>query len=388
MRTEDDIRAALTTLEREAPDARDVLEQLTARTERRRGRPVVLIAVAAATAAAVVAVPTLLSADDDSADPASSGGVRDVRWEHSYTLQAPPGWTILSESIWPRAQATSLRGLKLQQCDVISYAPGAFDTERIAARHERIAVNGHPGFVIDLKVVVANVDKSRRRQPVPGLTDSTRPAVAWEYAPNAWRLSDCGATESYPNKDRARMVALAKLSARAVQDSPRALRVPYRVGYLPDGWEPRSVGDQGEFSHVGEAQPDVTLTVLPSDATDMTDPTRPRKVPAPTQPLATYEHLTIDFVNGVAKPPRGTRTTINGLPAVIWRDAKPGTMFDSPRATGAGITIQGRGWYLSISAVTVDPDFVDELTRVAEGVQPASNPLDKSTWFDGTIAIP
>ena len=57
-------------------------------------------------------------------------------------------------------------------------------------------------------------------------------------------------------------------------------------------------------------------------------------------------------------------------------------------ATAASIAIQGDGFYVNVSSMSSPADFTGELLRVADHLTIASDPLDESTWFDGTDAIP
>jgi hypothetical protein len=60
--------------------------------------------------------------------------------------------------------------------------------------------------------------------------------LAWQYAPNAWATF-------VPNFDRAALprADVAKIAAGLTKGRSRDLRVPYRLGYLPEGWQPVAV---------------------------------------------------------------------------------------------------------------------------------------------------
>jgi len=72
--------------------------------------------------------------------------------------------------------------------------------------------------------------------PVDGERLPVRAALAWQYAPDAWAtfLPDYS-RDGLPRAD------VAKIAAGLVTDRDRELRVPYRIGFLPDGWRPVAV---------------------------------------------------------------------------------------------------------------------------------------------------
>jgi hypothetical protein len=72
--------------------------------------------------------------------------------------------------------------------------------------------------------------------PVDGERLPVRAALAWQYAPDAWATF-------LPDYNRAGMprADVAKIAAGLVTDRDRELRVPYRIGFLPDGWRPVAV---------------------------------------------------------------------------------------------------------------------------------------------------
>jgi hypothetical protein len=366
MRTEDDLRAALTTLEHAAPDSRQVLASLGRRT-RRVPRWRVPAAAVAATTVAFAGVPLVKAISGDGAPEGAPGG----RWTYSYTVVPPDGWRVYNQHIDHDSQSVNLFGPGYRQCIVTSFAKDTFGADKLVAGRRPITVNGHPGFVGSVRDVDLRVDKLLGQ---PSYQHPTGPAVVWEYAPSSWRLSYCLLTPG----DRSRRLADSILMANAVRDVPRVLRTPYKVGYLPDGWTARTFGEPGAGS-VDASQFAALLTILHPGGGVIER--------IPTDPMA-YQHINISFTSRPGFQPTGQRVTINGLPAWLSRDAKPGTRGGHTPSTWSGVFIKGEGFWIGIEAVAADPDFTTELVRVAQHLTLAPNPLNVSTWFDGNAAIP
>jgi hypothetical protein len=322
---------------------------------------------AAATMIAVAGVPLIKAV--------SGGGVvPDGRpagpWTYSLTIALPAGWKVYNQDIDRDSQTVSLFGPDDRQCLLTSFREGTFGGDQLAGR-KPITVNGHHGFVATVRNVELRGNKALGQ---PTYQRPTGPVVAWEHAPHSWRLITCVAFPRDPSREQADSI----LIARAVRDIPRAVRTPYKVGYLPNGWKARAFGEPGPGS-VDVSGYAALLVVLP-----------PRNLVQriPTDPM-TYEHINISF----SKPqrgfqPSGTRTTINGRPAWLSRYTPPKTKSRPNALPRSSLWIKGNGYWIAVDAVTADPDFTTELVRIAQHLTLASNPLDVSTWFDGNSAIP
>lgn len=346
MRTEDDLRAALTTLEREAPDARDVLAPLTTPVRRRTIRP--MIAVAAATALAVAAVPAFRALTADSTEPAQPGAA--FRWEYSYQVDLPSRWTIGYRDVNTKTgQQLMLNTPAGNRCDITIFGPGKFDTGRISPERTPVEVNGRPGYVAKvsglLSVVKGFEDGKPRSEDVP------QTALAWQYATDSWAVSNCDTVGIKPPLPT--IIENEKTSAAAVRMTPEPLLIPYRVGYAPKGWEGLQLIAEGR-QLAGAPQPDLWLGL--------------------GQP-GVGKQISVLFSKGVAvTPPAGSRrTTINGNPA--WLSGSKDEVTEVfIHWSGYELRIQGPAKY--------------DLVRIARGLELAANPADESTWFDGTVAIP
>jgi hypothetical protein len=387
MRTEDDIRAALTTLEREAPDAHDVLAPLAGDPGRRPNRPRVLVAVAAATALAIAAVPALRAiTSGEQPDPSEPAG--GPRWEYTFRVDPPRGWAVGHRAVGGSpSQSVTLSGPGDARCDVTVFRAGAFDTSRISGERSLVFINGHRGYIAEVKGLTGVVSFDADGRPVN--KDIPTTAVVWEYAPDSWGLSNCDAMA--PKRPRAAVIADEKATAQAVHVTPQALRMPYRIGYLPAGWEARDITVEGR-TLAGPPQPDMWLSLgreSTGDQTTAADKVRNANGSSKNPPH-NDPHVSILFTKGhsVTPPADSTRTTIHGQPAWLWHDPKPGTRFGKPADTASGIHIRWEGYELRIEGITAGPGFEAEIKKIAEGLELAANPADESTWFDGTVAIP
>lgn len=128
----------------------------------------------------------------------------------------------------------------LNQATITVYRPGVYDpttfggggddTLIIGAPYE-VQVAGKSGIGRDM-MFVSPVEPGRKW---------VRAALAWEYAPNAWAtlIPGYGAAD-LPRAD------VAKIAAGFTKGNRRELRVPYRFGFLPDGWRPVAVTQNGD----------------------------------------------------------------------------------------------------------------------------------------------
>lgn len=107
------------------------------------------------------------------------------------------------------------------------YRPGAFDPAGIK--------NGKAGSVAGHKTVEANlpVGLDPKNEPVPG-----NKLLAWEYTGNAWAVvTSVSGDEADPS-----FADLTDLIAGLKPSTPQPATLPFRVGYLPDGYEPIQTG--------------------------------------------------------------------------------------------------------------------------------------------------
>ncbi len=389
MRTEDDIRAALTSLEQQAPDPRDVLAPLADLPPRRPARPRTLVAVAAATALAVAVPVVAVTALQRSGEPTAPGawpGPGDLpseRWQFAFSVATPAGWKPLHRAIGDlfltdmNSQSAMLQTRSGPTCTVTVYRPGAFDLRRIPAERTRIEVNGRPGYVADVRPfgsdgqdTVGAVDangnplpaaeqEALRKTKLRSLVDMKPvppgPSVVWRYARDAWALSTCD--EFPPRRDRDAVVADERKLAEATMFGLSPLRVPFTIGELPHGWSAYQISLEG-LAFAGWPQPDIWLNLKPASATSGT---------------LLERGISVLFTKGAPATPRPGSSLLAKI------DGRHAWMNKERTA----ITIQGRGFELRVQG-----QRGDALLAIARGLKLAPDPLDESTWFDGTVAIP
>lgn len=130
-------------------------------------------------------------------------------------------WTDTDGRNYPYAGAT-----------ITVYGPGVWDpgnftfgedsTLRIGERYT-VDVGGRPAFAIDMTYL----------SPVDKVTKYVRTALAWQYRDGAWATL----VPSYDHAPLSRADAV-RISAKLVTAAKKQqLKVPYKLGYLPPGWQ-------------------------------------------------------------------------------------------------------------------------------------------------------
>lgn len=223
--TEDDLRATFGALEREAPDVGGTLAGVDRlrrrRTTRRRTAGIAAVAVVTmALAAGSLAVPDLFGTDTREQTGTNRAG---DAWRFRLAVDDIPGARVAYHTLDGRDHtAWVLDSVATSRPHTIHvFDKGAFNPAGARAG-EPVDVNGKQGFYRSVLPCDCN-----------GFPDV--PGVAWEYAPDRWAVVVIG--EPAPADARTEVLRIA----RAVRfDRTTALRVPFRVGYLPAGLQPAS----------------------------------------------------------------------------------------------------------------------------------------------------
>jgi hypothetical protein len=127
----------------------------------------------------------------------------------------------------------------LAQATITTYRPGVYDpatfggvgdASLVIGEPYPVSVNGKSGIGRDW-IYLSPVEPGKKY---------IRASLAWEYASDAWATLIPG----YHTSDLSRADA-AKIAAGLTTGSRRELRVPYRFGFLPDGWRPVAVTQNG-----------------------------------------------------------------------------------------------------------------------------------------------
>jgi len=230
MSTDQDVRAAFHTLADHAPSEID-LDALTVRSRPTKPQLRPMLAVCGAVAAviaAVAGVALVLTPHRHSTPPAAAPP--GIPLHRTFTL---PGYSTEFTTVTAEYQDVDLSGPAFAVGGTVRvYGPGAFNPATIQ-HGTPVDVNGHRGYYGKLGHLE------------PGLLVSGT-VVAWPYAADAWAL----VTLKIPSGP-ARLTDEVKV-AEAVRIGPAALKVPFRLGYLPSGLaptaaqtEPRSPVNEG-----------------------------------------------------------------------------------------------------------------------------------------------
>ncbi len=318
-RTEDDLRQAMTALADTARTPAAVQTRIAARSRRRAAPRVAGFLVVAATlvVAAAVAVPLMLGRGGGGGNSATSAaGAPEgapLAWTFSHAFDLPADWRIRIRRITATSEVTILAtpavGPMTRQCRFTVYRMGA----RTPPSGPTVDVNGRPGTADAADGMVT---------------------VHWMLADGAQASLSCADTES------------ALLLARAVNDQPQTVTLPYRFTAFPDGYRPASLA-------VEYADDQTTSTVTLSSASGSPDLT------------VTASSLRLGGDR------TGTPTTVNGREAV---QTDEGIVFD---ANGQGMTIRLDS-RLRTTAQTRDRLLLDtaEALDIANGSHDADTALN------------
>lgn len=341
MYTEDDLRATLGDLEREAPDPNRVLSGLERRrrrhTTRRRTFGIAAVGlVTAVVAVAALVVPNLWNGPH-SADTASQNLDQYKQYlRFPFAVDDLPDFQVsyrLRRADYQSAWVYPARDYQ-QSLTVMVFAPGKYDPADIRSG-EPVDVRGKKGFF---------------RGDAKCFCSGSAPAVglAWEYAPNAWALVQ---NES-PNLQQGlkEKPILLRIASAVAFERTTPLKLPYRVGYLPSGLRPGpesgslntatpgGIGGHVTLKGAGAQDPGVTLMSSPALGAGLA-------IGEPTSEHSAFGEITVSINIGHSIVRVSTSDSPNRLPQL-------------------------------------------ELAKIANSIIPAADLNDVSTWFNAEDAIP
>jgi hypothetical protein len=372
MRTEEDLRYALRSLEPDGPQTRALLDRVrTGAARRRRARIAGTVAASVVVIGAVAVVAPVAthrltnttagpSAGPTSARPGaptptiptppitgSTPGGGMLRFH--FDLATVPHYVMTSFRIVPGVQTVNIaRDTDTGKVtgDLVVYDPGKYDPGP-AKRGTPVEVNGKRGYyakVVDQDTVVPGVPGGAIKQY----------AVTWEYAPNAWAIVQ---GEWSPATARAQELTIA----RAVRfDRTRPFLVPFRFGWAPPSLRvfAGQFGVNPEFVNAA-----ISLTDLAG-------------VPASAPPPSILGDQSVrvllapDSTSGALQPNTtigGDRAFVDTRMVAVWHDGFLLTLHLGSRS---------------------GPTTVATLRRVVEHLVWAPRVGDIGTWLDGTTFIP
>lgn len=351
MRTEDDLREAMTALADTAPEPAAVQQRLQLSTDplpelspRRRALGLA-VAVALLTALAVV-LPRWTDRAGMPADQPTPGN-----WNMIFRIDPPAGLEVTRRANHGTLQATYLSGRSGAQwaaCSVLVPAAGQVDLPPVTDRGGPVVVNGRQGFT------------------VPAGPATVQSRVFWTYGDDAWAIAGCQGVE---RDQRALEIA------RRVRFRPEPLMVPFRFSSLP----PRYAVDGVESTTSVEQGPKATVGLI-----------RPDAVPKAPSIFVSLEPRTTDV------PPRsaGERGTVAGHPAVFETDQNALVLLVGRFTVRIATAIE------NLQEPNLAPQPADPstppwppgrralLVGVAEDLELADDLGDPTTWFPADRAFP
>ena len=352
MRTDEDLKAAFTTLADRAPTPDQVGFEIPGEPRRRRPARLPVLVSVTATVVAAVAVPVVLGRGTAEA-PVQANDT----WHYSFDVDLPAGFVIVDRLILRDFQHALVTGPQTAFCEVSVFAPGAFDSSGIPPGSTEVTVRGRPGYF-------GTFGYKARSQP--GDPGSPSPRIAWRYDADSWAVVGCSGD---PGLGGTRELEQTIANGVLIERSP--FTVPFRIGHLPA----RFITESADYSPPSAGrQPDTMPGVNTHAGVHLAragDPYGRSK----------GHSIPISFRRGPwSTAPSGSRAiTVNDRPAWIHTD-------DNNVTT---VVVRGSGYEVAVispnDVVGVDEQ---EVLRIAEGLVLAADPLDESTWFDGTVAIP
>ena len=339
MYTEEDLRATFGAVEREAPDAIDVLTGFTRARRRRTVRRRVAGVAAVAAVVAVVAGGSVLvgnlAAPSETRAAATQPPARHFDpLEFPFAVDESTGLEVYYQYAFFVDSSSAVidvddDGLSRRWAYELNVFPAGSYVPPSEQPGEPVKVNDKPGFY--------TLSLTYPDNPTKGI-----PGVAWEYAPDSWAMVRYEPTS--PDAEQPADVREAVLSiAAAVRfDRTTPLLLPFQVGYLPAGLYPSEV--------------------FPADMSS-----GPNGVHAGFTLKNGSDRIDFRFVDPVGGPPPV------GEPSV--EDTNYGTTKVVVNLGQFSVELEGEGY------------SADELKRIALSITPA-DPHDQSTWIEARQALP
>jgi hypothetical protein len=343
MPTDEDLRATFSALELEAPDPAGTLAGLDRLRRRRttRRRVTAMVVVAAVTLGAAGASLAVRDLTRHPAPPTQAANrPASPRLEFRFAIDDVPGFQTfyqIADPKFPHLAKVFPVGNTENPFEVNVFAPGAYDPTAARAG-EPVEVRGKPGFY-------------RPDMPCHCSGQSPVAGLAWEYAPNSWALVQYTSVGQRPADLRENMIRIAS----AVRfDKTTPVRVPFRVGWLPDGLRL----DSGDVFNWDPARGGVFLGF------------------AATDPQAPGLSIDVFAIGAKSTLPVSEPTVHDGLAGpVVLVNLGPFEVQLSSHV--AGLVEQNRGGLP-----------VDVLKRIAGSLTPVGDLHDVSTWVPASDAIP
>jgi hypothetical protein len=250
MHTEDDLRATFSALEHQAPDPVGTLAGLDRLRRRRTARRRVtgMVAVAAVTlalAGASLAARDLIGHTPPAGPTTTANRPAGQPLEFRFAIDDIPGFRTYYQIADPRfghiakvyaSPNNEPPDSNAQPYDVNVFEAGKYDPTAARAG-DPIDVRGKPGFY-------------RPDMPCHCSGQSPIAGLAWESAPNTWALVQLTNHEGHPAAEV--KANLIRIAAAVRFDKTTPVRVPFRIGWLPDGlrlasgtvftWDPNHAG--------------------------------------------------------------------------------------------------------------------------------------------------
>jgi hypothetical protein len=247
---------------------------------------------------------------------------------------------------------------------VTLFDPGVFDTSKLAGAR-KVQGFGITGYWV-------KVPGDRDFCQAAGGSPCLLPAVAWQYAPDAW-----GTVVPVPGGNFGNPRLSPLQIAAAVDPARKPLPVPVKVGHLPAGYAVREIETSPNYDGSnGGYGGGSNIVAAPSGASTEC-----------TLEQCSEAGLFID-VSTTGNPEfsyggKGTSVDVNGL---------DGLALDVPdRGSSAELVFGGNHWHVMIFATAKSGLSNADLLEVAKGLtfaETTASQFDTSSWFAADEAVP
>jgi hypothetical protein len=359
----------------DAPPARHGVEDIVTAGQRRRRRAFVqrvggasVVGVAVATAGVLTAVNLALPNDHrantlvlPASPPAPTAPAPSPQFTFTFAGYRVDSYRVLAPDMVNPAYQTAgvLRDSKAADGKVTTeyagtltvYQPKLFNPQPFQTG-TKLTVQGHDAFQTEVKqkaITSWNRDHYTYKGHGEGRTIAT---LAWQYAPDSWATLSGEGTSAFTGADEVKVAEQFTVAP----GGPVKAKVPFRTGYLPDGFTLQSIDGQ---SLVSEQRGMVTF------------------VYAKPQPVKVSERLNAD-----GPSPANLATTV--VISILWVDTPPPDAVKRKNRCNPGqhfcvTTLPGGEFYF----VVEDPSKTlpdTELTKVADALTFATI-KDSGTWY-------
>jgi len=304
----------------------------------------------------------------------------DVRFAQRFACATAQG------AIVNHTYSRGLHSVESAVAQLTVYQPHAFDPSQ-AEEGRAVTVQGHRGYfgpIDNPNVLPLCSERGTQLTCQPLGPAKQTPAVAWEYAKDAWAV----AQQSYDSGPSAPATQWGATLPQLMQiidgvrtDASTPLLLPFRIGHLPDGMivmgasspRPANLGTESDAPALGLVRPGAHGDGPGCAGVDCAD------LVVSAWPDVTWD----DQV-----PQHYVPLQVAGHPARYYPPGPQGVVY-SPSLPRLEVDLDGWRVQLRVAPSAEQRIGRDELVRIAQSITVAdARPLTTSSWFDAATVVP